>query len=127
MESTGDYTGYAEMTTARDALAKLATEYWRLLKLSERALADAQAEKTTSLSAQLRYSMNRLHVICAEGGLRLISHDRENYEPNLPVTVANAEEAASLDDTVIERTLEPTIIFEGQVVAMGKVLLRKRV
>jgi hypothetical protein len=52
--------------------------------------------------------------------------DRDTYEPNLPVTVANAEEAASFDDAVIDRTLEPTIIADGQMIAMGKVLLKKR-
>ena len=115
------------MTTEQNALAELATEYWKLFTVAERALADAQIENIAGVSAQLRYSMSRLHSICAKGGLRLISYDRDTYEPNLPVLVANAEEAASFDSTVIERTLEPTIILNGQVVAMGKVLLKKRV
>jgi hypothetical protein len=113
-------------TEERTVLAELAIEYWKLFKLAERTLADAQSDWPTSVSAQLRYSMSRLHAICARGGLKLISYDRETYEPNLPVTVANAEEAASFDNMVIERTLEPTIIFHGQVVVMGKVLLKKR-
>jgi hypothetical protein len=58
--------------------------------------------------------------------LRLISYDREPYEPNLPVTVANADEASSFEDMVVERTMEPTIVADGQVVAMGKVLLKER-
>ena len=113
-------------TEERTVLVELTVEYWKLFKLAERALTDAQIEKLTSVSAQLRYSISRLHAICAKRGLKLISYDRDLYEPNLPVTVANAEEAASFDDTVIDRTLEPTIIFDGQVVAMGKVILKKR-
>lgn len=117
------------MTTTpdREALIKLTTEYWRLLKLAERTVADMQTEKTASVSAQLRYSMSRLSTICAEGGLKLISYDREPYEPNLPVTIANSEEAASFDDLIVDRTVEPTIIVYGRVVAMGKVFLKKRV
>jgi hypothetical protein len=115
------------MTTERTVLAELATEYWKLFKVAERAVADAQMDNIAGVSARLRYSMSRLHSICAKGGLRLISYDRDPYEPNLPVVVANAEETASFDSTVIDRTLEPTIIFDGQVVAMGKVLLKKRV
>jgi len=114
------------MTPERDALVKLATEYWRLLKLTERALVDTQAAKTASLSAQLRYSLNRFQTICAEGGLRLISYDREIYEPNLPVTIVNNDEASCYENAVIERTVEPTIVCEGQVVAMGKVFLKER-
>jgi hypothetical protein len=100
------------MTTMsnREALIKLATEYWRLLKLAERTVADMQTERMTSVAAQLRYSMSRLSTICAEGGLRLISYDREPYVANLPVTVANSDETEAFGDLIVERTVEPTII-----------------
>src|SRR5262245_40593633 len=110
----------------REALIKLTTEYWRLLKLTERTAGDIQSEKMASVAAQLRYSMSRLITICAENGLKLISYDREPYVPNLPVTVANWDEVNSLDELIVERTVEPTIIADGQVVAMGKVFLKKR-
>jgi hypothetical protein len=117
------------MTTTpnREALIKLATEYWRLLKLAERTVADMQTERMTSVAAQLRYSMSRLSTICAEGGLKLISYDREPYVANLPVTVANSDETESSGDLIVERTVEPIIIADGQVVAIGKVFLKKRV
>lgn len=110
----------------REVLVKLTTEYWRLLKLAERTVADMQNEKMASVAAQLRYSILRLKTICAEGGLKLISYDREAYVPNLPVTVANSDEADFSDELIVARTVEPTIIADGQVVAMGKVLLKKR-
>ena len=117
------------MTTTpdREALIKLATEYWRLLKLAERTVAEMQTEKMASVAAQLRYSMSRLSTICAEGGLKLIGYDREPYVANLPVTIANSDEIESSGDLIVERTLEPTIIADAQIVAMGKVFVRKRV
>jgi hypothetical protein len=117
------------MTTPpdREALIKLTTEYWRLVKLAERTFADMQSEKTASVSAQLRYSMSRLITICTESGLKLVSYDREPYVPNLPVTIVNSDEASSFDDPVVDRTVEPTIIADGHVVSMGKVFLKKRV
>jgi hypothetical protein len=113
-------------TPEREALVKLTTEYWRLLKLTERAVADMQNEKSVSVAAQLRYSMSRLSTICAEGGLKLVSYDREPYVPNLPVTIANSDETESSEGLIVERTVEPTIIADRQVVAMGKVFLKKR-
>jgi hypothetical protein len=110
----------------REIFVKLVTEYWRLLKLTERAVANTQNEKTASVAAQLRYSMSRLTSICAEGGLKLISYDRELYMPNLPVTVVNFDETDSSDELIVDRTIEPSIIADGQVVAMGKVFLKKR-
>jgi hypothetical protein len=35
----------------REVLVKLTTEYWRLLKLAERTIADMQNEKTASVAA----------------------------------------------------------------------------
>ena len=110
----------------REALVKLTTEYWRLLKLAERTVGDMQNEKMASVAAQLRYSMSRLTTICGESGLKLISYDREPYVPNLPVMVANSDETNSLGELIVERTVEPTIIADGQVVATGKVFLKKR-
>jgi hypothetical protein len=115
------------LSSDKETLIKLVTEYWRLLKLTERIVADMQNEKTAGVAAQLRYSMSRLTTICADSGLKLVSYDREPYVPNLPVTVANSDETDSSDELIIERTVEPTIITEGQVVAMGKVFLKKRV
>src|SRR5438045_7839339 len=103
----------------KEALIKLTTEYWRLLKLTERTVIDIQNERTASVAAQLRYSMSRLTTICAESGLKLIAYDGEPYLPNLPVTVANSDEATSSDELIIERTVEPTIIADGAMVAMG--------
>lgn len=79
------------------------------------------------MAAQLRYSMSRLSTICAEGGLKLIGYDRELYVANLPVTIANFDEIESSGDLIVERTIEPTIIADGQIVSMGKVFLKKRV
>jgi hypothetical protein len=110
----------------KEALIKLTTEYWRLLKLTERTVTEIQSERTASIAAQLRYSMSRLTTICAEGGLKLIAYDREPYVANLPVTVANSEGTESSDELIVERTAEPTIIADGQVVAMGKVFVKKR-
>jgi hypothetical protein len=110
----------------QDALIQLATEYWRLLRLADKTILNAPADKASSFAAQLRYSESKLRSVCASAGLRLIAYEREKYEPNLPVTVLNAEDGASLEDAVIERTVEPTIIVGGSVVAMGKVLLRSK-
>ena len=58
------------LTPHREAFIKLATEYWRLLKLTERTVMNTQNEKSASVAAQLRYSMSRLSTICAEVGLK---------------------------------------------------------
>jgi hypothetical protein len=89
------------MAVEHDALAKLATEFWRLLRITEKALAEVPPEKAAGAAAQLRYSGSRLSTICAGAGLHLVAYDGELYEPNLPVTVANADAAADFNVAIV--------------------------
>jgi hypothetical protein len=106
-------------------LIKLSTEYWRLLRLLEKAVKSQPFDKRPKGTAQLQYAQGRLKAILEENGLRLISYDKSPYSPNLPVTVANEDDVYGNEKLIIEDTLEPTILADGNVVAMGKVILRQ--
>ena len=110
----------------RQNLARLAIEYWRLLKFAERALGGVPTQIRPAWSAQLRYSTQRLSAILADSGLRAIGYEGQDFEPNLPVTVVNAEDAAGFPNPAVERTLEPTITAAGEILALGKVALFDR-
>ncbi len=114
------------MSPDRRNLALLATEYWRLLKFAERSLGETPATKQPARAAQLRYATQRLGAILADSGMRAIGYEGQRFEPSLPVAVINAEDAAGFVNPVIERTIEPTIIAAGEVLAIGKVSLFDR-
>jgi len=110
-QATGDVGGLAELTL----------ECWRLLRL----VRDQAADRQPRALAQLRYVRGRLDAILGARGLRLIAYVDEPYSPNLPVTVANADEFQRNEGLVIADTLEPTLLVDGRVVAMGKVILKQ--
>ena len=106
-------------------LIKLSIEYWRLLRLLEKAVKNQPFDKQASANAQLRYALSRLEDILKENGFRLISYGHTPYSPNLPVTVVNKEDVSGNENLVIEETLEPTILAGGNVVTMGKVIVKQ--
>jgi hypothetical protein len=110
----------------RHNLALLASEFWRLLKFAERSLDEAPATKQAARAAQLRYASRKLRTILADSGMRAVSYDGDKFEPSLPVTVVNAEDAAHFANPFIERTLEPTITASGEILVIGKVALFDR-
>lgn len=118
--------GQRPVTADQRNLALLATEYWRLLRFAERTLDEVPAARQPARAAQLRYATRRLSAILADSGMRAIAYEGQHFEPSLPVTVINAEDAAGFANPVIERTIEPTIIAAGEVVAIGKVALFDR-
>jgi hypothetical protein len=114
-QTTGDVGGLADLTV----------ECWRLLRLGERLVRDQAADRQPRAFAQLRYVRARLDSILGARGLRLVAYVDEPYSPNLPVTVANADEFQGNEGLVIAETLEPTLLADGRVVAMGKVILKQ--
>ena len=108
-----------------EGLTELATEYWRVLRSYKRAVVDLPIEKHARVNAQIRYAENRLTEILNENGLRLLSYEGQPYTINLPVTVVNSDDFQDEKELVIEQTLEPTVIAEGRVLSMGKVILKK--
>ena len=116
-----------EDQTAEDVgpLAELTVECWRLLRLTERLIQDQSAGRQAGARAQARYVRGRLDAILGAQGIRLIAYDGEPYGPGLPVTIANADELHRSEGLVVQETLEPTLVTDGRVVAMGKVILKQ--
>lgn len=106
------------------ALCALAVEFWRLVKIHERAVSEQPPDRQPRGAAQLRYAVGRLEAILKDSGIRLITYDGGPYEPNLPVTVVNADEVSGAAKLVVDRTIEPTLVADGKVLTMGKVALK---
>jgi hypothetical protein len=107
-------------------LAELAVECWRLLRLAERLIREQPRDRQAAARAQARYVRGRLDAILGGRGLRLISYDGERYVPGLPVTIGNADELEGNEGLVVADTLEPTLLTDDRVIAMGKVILSKK-
>ena len=108
-----------------ETIARLAVEYWKLLRAFERTLTRLAPEHVPRTTAQLRYSAGRLESLLAEGGLSLVTFEGKPFEPNLPATALNAEDFTGVIDLVVESTVEPAVVADMKVVVWGKVLVRQ--
>lgn len=103
------------------ALVKLAIEYWRVARSYERNLANLP--NSTSAEATIRNSDKKFSAILAESGLKFISCERQEYSPNLPITVINRDEFTSNDNLIVTQMIEPTIMEGDKVINVGKAIL----
>lgn len=106
--------------------AELAVEHWKLLRTAYRMLSDLPIDQQKKVEAQYRYASSRLKQLSEEMGLRLVEYEGAEYSPNLPVNVINADDFDVNDGLIIAQTLEPTVLHDGMVILMGKVLLEER-
>jgi hypothetical protein len=106
-------------------MAELASEYWKLLKSFERALAIVPDEARGRLLAQARYASTRLDTILRSVGMRVVVFDGSPFEINMPAVAINADEFVGVESVLVERTIEPAIVSDMTVVITGKVYLTK--
>ena len=108
-----------------NAMAELASEYWKLLKSFERAAVAAPDGARTRLLAQARYASARLESILDSVGMRVVALDGLPFEINMPAVAINADDFAGDERVVVERTIEPAIVSDMTVIITGKVYLTR--
>ena len=112
-----------EMTVPEAALARLAVEYWKLLRLVERAIETAPDSARERISSQARYLAGQLETLLDEQEMSLQAFDGMPFEVNLPASAINGDELGNAAAPMVERTLEPAVIRDMRVILSGKVVL----
>lgn len=113
------------MTQAREALAKLAVQYWKLCAAFEREIAFADPARGDAAAAQLRFARSRLDTILSGEGLHIETFDGARWSADIPASAVNADEIEANSAATIAETVEPTIVDPGGVLHHGKILLKQ--
>lgn len=105
------------------AFSKLAVEHWRLVRVLARLVERLPQEAQARVAAQARFAGSQLDSMVKEQGLSLATFEGRMFDPSLPVTAVNADDFAGEIALVVADTVEPTVMADGRVVQLGKVLL----
>ncbi len=111
------------MPTTETTMARLAVEYWKLLRVAERTLNVVPETAKERIASQVRYASSRLDALLLEQNMSLQTFDGMRFEVNLPVSAINADEFQEATNSVVERTLEPAVVSNMRILLMGKVFL----
>jgi hypothetical protein len=114
------------MAESEETMARLAVEYWKLLRVLERALESVPEERRERFASQGRYAAERLDDLLKERQMSVQSFDGMQFEINLPASAVNGDEFPNRTDVVVARTIEPAVIADMRPVLMGKVYLASK-
>ena len=114
------------MTDSERTVAQLAVEYWKLLRLLERALEGVPEDRRERYASQGRYAAGRLDELLKEREMSVQSFDGMDFEINLPASAVNGDEFPGREDVVVARTIEPAVIADMRPILMGKVYLASK-
>ncbi|UPK12186.1 hypothetical protein IVA93_02885 [Bradyrhizobium sp. 155] len=114
------------MTDSEETVARLAVEYWKLLRVLERALDSVPEDRRERYASQGRYAADRLDELLRDRKMSVQSFDGMDFEINLPASPVNGDEFPGRADVVVARTIEPAVIADMRPVLMGKVYLASK-
>lgn len=110
---------------AADALALLASEWFKTARRLSRLTQEAAPARLERERAQLAYSQTRVEEALAKHGIRLITHEGSSFSTEIPAEPVNPEDFATEEGLMVAETIEPTVIFDGRILARGLVVLAK--
>lgn len=105
--------------------AKLASDYWKLLRSCERVSESLPEGRSERFAAQLRFSSGRLAQHLAALEIELATFEGQPFGPQIPAVAINHEEFADADSLIVDKAIEPAIIYKGQVVHSARVAIKK--
>jgi hypothetical protein len=108
-----------------EAMAVLAGEWFKTARRLSRVMRDTSPARLEQERALLAYSQGRVEEVLASSGLRLVTYDGAAFSAQLPAEPVNPEDFDTDEGLVVMDTLEPTVIFEGRILARGLVVLAK--
>lgn len=108
---------------SEDAFAKLAVDHWRLIRVLARLVDRLPQESQARVAAQARFAGSQLEALVKDQGLTLVTFEGRAFDPSLPVTAINADDFVGASALVVSETVEPTVMVDGRVIQLGKVLV----
>ena len=110
----------SEIPIAMDEACTISLECWRLGRI-------AKSAKECNESLGFRHSVRRIAEALEKMGFSVIDFAGRNYDPGMVPEVVEAIEDPTLPrgHVIIVETVAPTVIWQGQVVKPGQVIVKR--
>lgn len=115
--------GSSEVSFNADVVAQLCVDYWKLCKVTWKAIDHLPDDNRRRLEGQLNFSDRQLSMLLDQLGFRLIEFETEEFHAGLSASADNAGDFSDEVDLVVSKTLEPTIMANMKVIRLGRVLV----
>lgn len=113
------------LTSLQDALASMASESWRFVRLFERLLLKLDAGEQIRYKGQLRWYVTKIDESLAKANMRIVNVEGHPFDPGMAATPLNIEDFQPDDPLCVDQMLEPVIMNQDGLLKPGTVILRK--
>jgi len=103
-------------------LAELATEVWKIEQRSNKLISKLSEDKKKGFES----SINRLKMYLTKNDIEVVDYSNQKYNEGLNLDILSIEKKTKLEAPMIKSTIEPTILYKGQVFKKAKVILQSK-
>ena len=113
---------FLEISSETNDLVELAIELWRMEQRIRRvspALSESQKES-------LNNSLQKLKRFLDKNDIEIVDHTDQKYDSGQNLEILAVEKDSAVPEATIKETKEPTILYRGQVIHVGKVIVASK-
>lgn len=110
---------FLEISTQANDLVEFAIELWRM----ERRLNKAMSNLPEDQKEMLNNSMQKMKRYLDRNDIEILDHTNQKYDEGQNLEILAVENDPNAKEPTIKETKEPTILYKGQVIHIGKVII----
>lgn len=110
---------FMELSLGVNELIDLAVEVWRI---EQRVTKSASSLPENHLKG-LENSIQKLRRYLEKYDIEIVDYKNQKYNDGLNLDILSVEKDPTLPESMVKETVEPTIIYKGQVVRRAKIIL----
>ena len=112
---------FVKLSLGVNDLVDLAVEIWRM----EQRIAKSTSTLSENHKKGLDNSIQKLRRYLEKYDIKIVDYTNQKFNEGLNLEILSVEKDPSVEVSVVKETIEPTIIYKGQVVRKAKIILIK--
>jgi len=110
---------FMQLSIDVNELINLAVEVWRI----EQRIAKSASDLQESQLKGLENSVQKLKRYLEKYDIEIIDYKNQKFNEGLNLDILSVEKNASIPESIVKETVEPTVMCKGQVVRKAKIIL----
>lgn len=110
---------FLELSAAASDLVELAIDYWRMENKINKIVEQLNKEQREGVAN----SIHRIKRYLDKNDIEIIDHTNQKYDENENLEILTVEKNPKIKEPKIIETKEPTILYKGHVIHIGKVIV----
>lgn len=110
---------FMTVTVEANEITDLAIEIWRI----EQRISKSASSIPEDQLKGLENSIQKMKRYLTKYDIEVVDHTNQKYNDGLNVDILDVEKDTTLPESIIKKTVEPTVMLRGQVVRKAKIIL----